>query len=253
MSNRNAWSAPRVFDHADLPMPFTAAQIAEKLQGEVVGDGSVQLLGVAPADRARAGELTFAENASYFAAAEQSQAAAILVAGPFVSSSKVLIRVANPRVALARVLPLFFPPEEHPQGIHPSASIAASAQIDPTAHIGPNCVLGARVRLGARSVLMGGNDLRADCQLGDEVCLFPNVVLYRKTQLGHRVTIHAGTVIGSDGFGYVLDEGRHRKILQLGSVIVHDDVEIGANTAIDCGTLGSTVIGEGTKIDNLVH
>jgi UDP-3-O-[3-hydroxymyristoyl] glucosamine N-acyltransferase len=234
-------------------MPFTAAQIAEKLQGEVVGDGSVQLLGIAPADRARAGELTFAENSSYFAAAEQSQAAAILVAGPFESSSKVLIRVANARVALARLLPLFFPPEEHPQGIHPSAVIAASAKIDPTAHIGPNCVLGARVRLGARSVLMGGNDLRADCQLGDDVCLFPNVVLYRQTQIGHRVTIHAGTVIGSDGFGYVLDEGRHRKVLQLGNVVIHDDVEIGANSAIDRGTLGSTVIGQGTKIDNLVH
>jgi UDP-3-O-[3-hydroxymyristoyl] glucosamine N-acyltransferase len=234
-------------------MSFTAAQLADKLQGELVGDGSVELTGLAPAEHARAGELTFAENAAYFAAAEQSQAAAILVAGPFVSASKVLIRVPNPRVALARVLPLFFPPEEHPQGIHPSAVIADSAQIDPTAHIGPNCVLGARVRLGARSVLMGGNDLRADCQLGDDVCLFPNVVLYRKTQLGHRVTIHAGTVIGSDGFGYALDQGRHRKVLQLGNVIIHDDVEIGANAAIDRGALGPTVIGEGTKIDNLVH
>ena len=234
-------------------MSLTAAQIAEKLHGEIVGDGSVQLTGLAPADCARAGELTFAENASYFAAAEQSQAAAILVSGAFVSSRKVLIRVANARVALARVLPIFFPPEEHPRGIHPSAVIAESARVDPTAHIGPNCVLGARVRIGARSVLMGGNDLRADCQLGEDVCLYPNVALYRQTQLGHRVTIHAGTVIGSDGFGYVLDEGRHRKVLQLGKVIIHDDVEIGANTAIDRGTLGSTVIGEGTKIDNLVH
>jgi UDP-3-O-[3-hydroxymyristoyl] glucosamine N-acyltransferase len=234
-------------------MSFTAAQIAEKLQGELSGDGSVQITGLAPADRARPGDLTFAENATYFAAAEQSQAAAILVSGPFTSSSKALIRVPNARVALARVLPVFFPPEEHPRGIHPSAVIADSAQVDPTAHIGPHCVLGARVRVGARSVLMGGNDLRADCQLGDDVCLFPNVVLYRRTHLGHRVTIHAGTVIGSDGFGYVLDEGRHRKMLQLGNVVIHDDVEIGANAAIDRGALGSTVIGEGTKIDNLVH
>ena len=234
-------------------MSFTAAQIAQKLGGDVVGDGSVQLTGLAPADRARAGELTFAENAAYFAAAEQSQAAAILVTGPFVSSSKVLIRVANARVALARVLPLFFPPEEHPHGIHPSAVIAESAQIESTVHIGPNCVVGKRVRLGARSVLMGGNDLRADCLVGNDVCLFPNVVVYRQTRIGDRVTIHAGAVIGSDGFGYVLDEGRHRKVLQLGNVIIHDDVEIGANTAIDRGTLGPTVIGEGTKIDNLVH
>ena len=234
-------------------MPFTAAQIAEKLQAQVIGNGAIQLTGLAPADRARAGELTFAENAAYFAAAEQSQAAAILVSEPFVSAGKVLIRVPNARVALARLLPVFFPPEEHPRGIHPSAVIADSARIDPTAHIGPNCVVGARVRLGARSVLMSGNDLRADCQIGDDVCLFPNVVLYRQTQIGHRVTIHAGSVVGSDGFGYVLDEGRHRKVLQLGNVIIHDDVEIGANAAIDRGTLGPTIIGQGTKIDNLVH
>lgn len=234
-------------------MSFSAAQIAESLQGHVIGDASVQLTGLAPADRARAGELTFAENAAYFAVAEQSQASAIIVAGPFESSSKVLIRVADARVALARVLPMFFPPEEHPRGIHPSAVIADSAQVDPTVHIGPNCVVRARVRLGARSVLMGGNDIGEDCKLGDDVCLFPNVVLYRQTQLGHRVTVHAGTVIGSDGYGYVFDEGRQRKVLQLGNVIVHDDVEIGANACIDRGTLGSTVIGEGTKIDNLVH
>ena len=160
-----------------------------------------------------AGELTFAENDSYFAAAEQSQAAAILVAGPFVSVSKVLIRVPNARVALARLLPVFFPPEEYPRGIHPSAVIADSASIDPTAHIGPNCVLGARVRLGARSVLMGGNDLRADCQLGDDVCLFPNVVLYRQTQLGHRVTIHAGSVTRYAPFG-TLTRGGSQALLR---------------------------------------
>jgi UDP-3-O-[3-hydroxymyristoyl] glucosamine N-acyltransferase len=234
-------------------MSYTVAEIAKRLQGEVLGDGSIPITGLAPADHARPGELTFAENAAYLAAAEQSQAAAILLAGSAVSSSKAIIRVRNPRVALARLLPLFFPPEEHPRGIHPSAVIADSAQVDPTAHVGPHCVLGARVRLGARSVLMGGNDLRADCQLGEDVCLFPGVVLYRKTQVANRVVIHAGTVIGSDGYGYVLDEGRHRKVLQLGNVIIQDDVEIGANAAIDRGTFGPTVIGEGTKIDNLVH
>jgi len=234
-------------------MRFTAAQISEKLQGELVGDGAVHFTGLAAAEHARPGELTFAENAAYFAAAEQSQAAGILVSEPFTSSTKVLIRVRNARVAVARALPLFFPPDGHPSGIHPSATIAGSAQVDPTAHIGPNCVLGPDVHVGARSVLMSGNDLREGCRLGDDVCLFPNVVLYRRTHIGHRVTIHAGTVIGSDGFGYVLDEGRHRKVLQLGNVVVHDDVEIGANAAIDRGTLGSTVIGEGTKIDNLVH
>ena len=235
-------------------MAPTVAQIAQQLRGEVLGDGSVELTGFAPADCARPGDLTFAEKESYFAAAEQSQAAAILVpAGPFTSATKALIRVPNARVAVAKILPVFFPPEQEPHGIHPSASIEASAQIDPTAHIGPHCVVGAGVRLGARSVLRGGNHIGRDCQIGDDVCLFPNVVLYAKTQIGHRVSIHAGTVIGSDGYGYVFDEGLHRKMLQVGHVIIHDDVEIGANTAIDRGALGATVIGQGTKIDNLVH
>jgi UDP-3-O-[3-hydroxymyristoyl] glucosamine N-acyltransferase len=234
-------------------MPFTAAQIAEQLKGEVIGDGSVRLAGFAPADCARGGDLTFAEKEAHFIAAEQSQAAAILVAEVFAPSKKVLIRVRDARVAMARVLPVFFPPEQRPSGIHPGAIIDASAQIDPTAHIGPHCVVGARVRLGARSVLMGGNHIGCDCQIGDDGCLFPNVVVYARTQIGHRVSIHAGTVIGSDGYGYVFDEGRHRKVLQMGNVIIHDDVEIGANTAIDRGALGSTIIGEGSKIDNLVH
>jgi len=234
-------------------MMMTAAQIAEQLRGEVLGDGSVPITGFAPAESARPGDLTFAEKEAYFAAAEQSQAAAILVSGPFTSSRKVLIRVPNARVAVARVLPLFFPPEASPQGIHPSAVIAASAQVDPTAHVGPHCVVGPRVRIGARSVLMGGNHLGRDCQLGDDVCLYPNVVVYARSQIGHRVVIHAGTVIGSDGYGYVFDEGRHRKMPQVGTVIIDDDVEIGANAAIDRGALGATVLGAGTKIDNLVH
>ncbi|MGO9244908.1 MAG: UDP-3-O-(3-hydroxymyristoyl)glucosamine N-acyltransferase [Verrucomicrobiia bacterium] len=234
-------------------MAFTVSQIAERVRGEVLGDGAVEITGIASADRAKTGDLTFAEKETYFAAAEQSQAAAILVTGEFTSAKKVLIRVPNTRVAVARLLPVFFPPDQHPSGIHPSAILDGSVQIDPTAHIGPNCVVGARVRLGARSVLMGGNHVGRDCQIGDDVCLFPNVVIYPQTQIGHRVAIHAGTVIGSDGYGYVFDEGRHRKVLQVGHVIIHDDVEIGANAAIDRGALGPTVIGQGTKIDNLVH
>jgi UDP-3-O-[3-hydroxymyristoyl] glucosamine N-acyltransferase len=234
-------------------MPFTAAYIAEQLRGDVIGDGSVQLSGFAPADRAQTGDLTFAQSEAFFAAAEHSQASAILVAGPFTSSTKVLIRVPDARVAMARVLPIFFPPEQHPPGIHPSAAIAASARIDPTAHIGPLCAVGDRVRIGARSALMGGNHLGRDCEIGDDVCLFPNVVVHARSHIGHRVSIHAGTVIGSDGYGYVLDEGRHRKVPQLGIVRIGDDVEIGANCTIDRGALAATVIGEGTKIDNLVH
>jgi UDP-3-O-[3-hydroxymyristoyl] glucosamine N-acyltransferase len=231
----------------------TASQIAERVQGEVIGDGSTLLTGFSSADLARAGDLTFADKEDYFVAAEASAATAILVSGGFSSTKKIVIRVPSARVAVARLLPVFFPPDLHPHGVHPSANIDLSARVDATAHIGPNCVVGARVQIGARSVLMGGNYVGSDSSLGEDVCLFPNVVIYYKTAIGNRVVIHAGTVIGSDGYGYVFDEGRHRKVLQVGNVILHDDVEIGANSAIDRAALGATVIGAGTKIDNLVH
>jgi UDP-3-O-[3-hydroxymyristoyl] glucosamine N-acyltransferase len=234
-------------------MTITAADLARQLQGEVVGDGATAITGFAPADTAKAGDLTFAENDAYLAKAEQSAASAILVSGEAKSSRKTLIRVRNARVAFAKALPLFFPEPHMTPGIHPSAVIAPSATVDATAHVGPLCVVGERVRIGPRSVLEGGNHLGADCVLGEDVRLFPNAVLYPRTEVGHRVRIHAGAVIGADGFGYVFDEGRHLKVPQIGNVIIQDDVEIGANSAVDRAALGSTVIGQGTKIDNLVQ
>jgi len=234
-------------------MPFTAAEVARQLQGEVVGDSSVLLNSFAPADRARPGDLTFAENADYFVRADQSAASAIIIDGAFASTRKVLIRVSNARIAFAKVLALFFPEPAFPAGIHPTAVITASAQIDATAHIGPHCVVGEKTRIGPRSVLQGGNHVGADCRLGEDVRLFPNVTLYARTEIGNRVRIHAGTVIGSDGYGYVLDAGVHRKVPQIGNVIIGDDVEIGANVTVDRGALDSTIIGKGTKIDNLVQ
>ncbi|WP_294380677.1 UDP-3-O-(3-hydroxymyristoyl)glucosamine N-acyltransferase [Prosthecobacter sp.] len=232
---------------------FTVSYLAKQIGGEVIGDGNVAITGIAPADSAREGDLTFAEKESYLAAAEASQATAVLVPAGFESAAKVLIRVKDPRVAMAKVLPLFFPPESHAAGIHPGAVVDPAAQIDPTATVGPHCIIAAGVRVGARSVLMGSNHIGRDSHIGDDVCLYPNVVLYPKTQLGNRVIIHAGTTIGSDGYGYVFDQGHHRKMLQVGNVVIHDDVEIGSNASIDRGALGSTVIGQGTKIDNLVH
>lgn len=234
-------------------MILTVASVAQQLGGHVIGDGAVELTGFASADRARPGDLTFADQPKYLAAAEQSQAAAILVAADVTSATKVLIRVPDARVAMARALPLFFPEASFLPGIDPSARIAPDAVIDPTAHIGAHCRVESGVRIGARSVLVGGNHIGRDCRIGDDVRLHPQVVLYARTEVGHRVIIHAGTVIGSDGYGYVLEQGRHRKVLQVGNVVLHDDVEIGANAAIDRGALGSTVIGAGTKIDNLVH
>src|SRR5205814_1100436 len=204
-------------------MPFTAAEIAKTIGGEVLGDASLLLTGFAPADRAQVGDLTFAENENYFLRAEQSAASAVIIDGPYSSQKKTLIRVPSSRIAFARVLPLFFPEPVLPPGVHPTAIVADSAQVDPSAHIGPYCVLGEKVNVGPRSILQGGNHLGLNCQLGQDVNLFPNAILYPGTEVGDRVRIHAGTVIGSDGFGYVLDGGLHRKVPQIGNVIIRDD------------------------------
>src|SRR6267378_17933 len=185
-------------------MPFSVADIAKLLGGEVAGDSSMVLKNFAPADRAQAGDLTFAENESYFARAEHSAAAAIIIDGPFRSERKVLIRVPSARIAFAKVLPLFYPEPTFAGGIHPTAIVPASAQVDPSAHLGPYCVVGEKVKIGARCVLRGGDHLGAGCQLGEDVHLFPNVTIYPSTEIGNRVWIHSGTVIGADGFGYVL-------------------------------------------------
>lgn len=234
-------------------MPFTAAEIARQLGGEIAGDGSVALTGFAAANLAKAGDLTFAENETYLARAEQSAASAILVPKDVTHGSKTLIRVANPRVAFARVLPLFFPEPVFAPGVHPTAVVAASAQVDPTVHIGPGCVVGERVQFGPRVVLQALAYVGDDACLGEDTRVYPRVTIYPQTSIGRRVRIHAGAVIGSDGFGYVWDQGQQVKVSQVGNVVLHDDVEIGANTTIDRGALGSTVIGRDTKIDNLVQ
>ena len=188
-------------------MPYTVTEIAKLLGAEVAGDASLVLKGFAPADRAQPGDLTFAENENYFARADQSAASAIIIDGPGTSTRKTLIRVPNARIAFAKVLPLFFPEPVFAAGRHPTAIVPDSAQVDPTAHIGPYCILGERVRIGPRSVLQGLNSVGADCLLGSDVNIFPNATLYPRTEIGNRVRIHSGAVVGSDGFGYVLDNG----------------------------------------------
>ena len=234
-------------------MTLTTAEIAKLLAGEVLGDASAPLTGFAAVDHARPGDLTFAETDAFFAAAENSAATAIIAGKNSASTKKIIIRVENPRIAFAKALAVFFPEPKFIAGIHPTAAIAATAQIDPTAHVGPHCTIGERVKLGANVVLQSGNFIGDDSVIGDETNLFPNVTIYARTQIGRRVRIHAGTVIGSDGFGYVFDAGFHRKVPQVGNVVIGDNVEIGSNSSVDRGALGSTVIGKGTKIDNLVQ
>ena len=234
-------------------MTFTTAEIAKHLDGEVQGDAAATLKGFAPAASAKPGDLTFAENEDYFARAEQSAATAIIADGRFKSGRKILIRVPNARIAFAKAMALFFPEKKFIAGIQPDGCHRGERQSG-----GQRTHRAALCRRGARAYRRAGgleacNCVGDDSKLGDDVNLFPNVTLYPETEIGRRVRIHAGTVVGSDGFGYVQDGGVHRKVPQIGNVIIGDDVEIGANVTIDRGALGPTIIGKGTKIDNLVQ
>ncbi|HBT21857.1 MAG TPA: UDP-3-O-(3-hydroxymyristoyl)glucosamine N-acyltransferase, partial [Verrucomicrobiales bacterium] len=205
-------------------MNLTANEIALKVDGNILGDGENKLTGFAKADAATTGDLTFAENEKFFRLAEQSQASAILAPAEFQSESKTVIQVKDARIAFAQVLPLFFPEKQFTPGFHPSAVVAESANIAETAHIGPNCVIGENVTIGDDTILEAHCTIGDDSALDQACHLFPSVSVYHGCRLAKRVRIHSGTVIGSDGFGYVFDQDHHRKIPQIGGVIIEDDV-----------------------------
>jgi len=228
-------------------------QIADHVGGVLSGNPDIEIVGIAPADTAQEGFLTFAENERYLEAALNSKASAILIPKGEVKTDKTVIQIDNVRVGFAKVLTLLYPDNKPKPGIHPTAVVSSSATVAESAHIGPNCIIEAGAVIGEGAVLSGHVYVGTHASIGDESAIFPQVTLYPSTKIGKRVRIHAGTVIGSDGYGYVLDQGFHRKIPQIGNVVIEDDVEIGANTTIDCGALGSTRIGKGTKIDNLVQ
>jgi UDP-3-O-[3-hydroxymyristoyl] glucosamine N-acyltransferase len=163
------------------------------------------------------------------------------------------IVVPNPTLAFAQAARAFFCPVSPPRGVDPSLVRGSDTQIGPDASIWPGVTLGDRVMIGARVTLYPGVFIGSDSNIGDDARLYPNVVVREGCTIGARVIIHSGTVIGSDGFGYVQDQGQHYKIPQLGGVTIEDDVELGANVTVDRGTLGQTIIKQGTKIDNLVQ
>lgn len=234
-------------------MNYTVAEVAKRLNAQVEGDASLVLVGFAPAAEAERGFLTFAENEAYLEKADHSHASAILLDGSFRSTTgKTVIRVQHARVAFAHVMQMFFPEPKFTAGIHPSTVVEEGAQVDPTAHIGAFCRIGAGAKIGANVVMGDCCQVGDRVEIGDNTRIFPRVTFYPGVKIGKRARIHSGTVIGADGFGYVLDQGVHVKVPQIGSVIIHDDVEIGANVTIDRGAIDATEIGRGTKIDNLV-
>ena len=228
-------------------------ELARLAGGELEGDASLEIRGFASLESAGPGDLSFVASDRYLDAARRSGAAALIAPPGLDLGGRPAIRVAQPYAAIAVVVPIFFPPAAVVPGVHPTACVADSAQISPSATVGAFTVVGERSVVADRAVLYSHVFVGPDCRVGEGNVLHPHVVLRERVELGRRVVVHPGSVLGADGFGYVFDGQAHRKIPQVGRVVVEDDVEIGANVTIDRATLGETMIGRGTKIDNLVQ
>ncbi|HEX3742229.1 MAG TPA: UDP-3-O-(3-hydroxymyristoyl)glucosamine N-acyltransferase [Terriglobales bacterium] len=231
------------------------SELAAKIGARVVGDGNLEIGGVAGVANADHDDIVFAEDEENFAGALKSQASAV-IAGSFAENAhaaKALLIAANPRLAFARAAGVLRV-ETSSIGIHPSAVIDAKAKLGNGVSVGANAVIGRSI-IGERTSIGAGCVIGDGVEIGKGCEIYPHVTIYPGSRLGNRVIVHAGAVLGSDGFGYVRDSksGQHEKFPQIGKLEIGDDVEIGANTTIDRGALETTRIGRGTKIDNLVH
>ncbi|MGA1875298.1 MAG: UDP-3-O-(3-hydroxymyristoyl)glucosamine N-acyltransferase, partial [bacterium] len=235
-------------------MPKTLQEIADFVHGTVTGDPQIRIHGVAGIKEAQPGEITFLAHSRYASFLPFCRASAVIISPESPQEIPLpSIRTDNPYLALAQVLHLFYDAPHTPTGIHPQAVLDPSVSVGEDASIQPFAVIGKDVRIGRRVQIYSGASIGDFCQIGDDTVIYPNVILYPRCLIGDRVIIHAGAVVGSDGFGYVWDGNEHYKIPQIGGVIIEDDVEIGAGTTIDRGTMNQTIIRRGTKIDNLVQ
>lgn len=235
-------------------MPKTLKEIAGLVNGELIGDGAIVIKGFSGIEDAGEGEITFLSNPRYAPFLEKTAASAVITGRDVKPGAKPLIRTDNPSLAFTAVVSFIAPPQTKAlQGIHPSAVIGKSVKLGAGVAIGPCAVIGDGVSIGERAAIHGCCVVGERCTIGEDSLIYPNVSIREMTEIGSRVIIHSGSVIGSDGFGFVTVNGIHHKIPQTGIVVVGDDVEIGANVAIDRARFGRTVIGNGTKIDNLVH
>jgi UDP-3-O-[3-hydroxymyristoyl] glucosamine N-acyltransferase len=228
-------------------------EIADLVGGKHSGDGTSPITGVASLTQAGDEQLSFLSNRKYAAQLAQTKAGAILVPQNLEGEDERWIRVDDPYFALARIMTRWFSARPMPKGISPKASVASSAKLGTNVAVGPFVTIGENVVIGNNVTIFQGVSIEAGSNIGDDCIIYPNVVIYDGMRIGRRCIIHAGVVIGSDGYGFAMHDGKHHKIPQIGIVRIEDDVEIGAGTTIDRAALGETVIGEGTKIDNLVQ
>ena len=230
-------------------MKRTAQEIADFVGGTLHGNASEVIEHVGSLDHAKPGDLAYAEP-RYLARVKDTRASCVLVpSGEFPDRTVILVK--NPRAAFARATQWLIPVERPFTGIHPTAMLASSARLGGDVAVGAWTMIEEGVQVGRSTVIFPGCYIGTRCKIGSDCTIFPNVVLYPGVEVGDRVTIHSGSVIGADGFGFVLEGTRYLKVPQLGGVVIAADVEVGANTSIDRGTLDNTVVDEGAKIDNL--
>ena len=232
---------------------FTLDELAARVGASVVGDGSRRIEGVRTLEEADEGHLSFYHNRRYLGAARESRAGALLVADPSLFPGRDLLVCSDPYAALGRVLELLHPAVHPPAGVHPSAVVAGSARVDPSATVGPHATVGERAVVGARAVIGPSCAVGDEAAVGEDSILHPNVTVEARCRIGARCILHAGAVVGADGFGFATVAGVHHKLLQVGIVVIEDDVELGANVCVDRAALGETRVGRGTKVDNLVQ
>jgi len=232
---------------------FTVGELAERVGGQVVGDPETRVCGVRALDQAEPEHLSFYHNRRYLDVARSTRAGVLLVADKDAFPGRTLLVCREPYAALGEILRLFHPVVRPPAGVHSSAVVATTAAVGAGAAVGPCAVVGDRVSIGDRAVVGPCCVIAAGAVIGEDTVLHPNVVIETGCQVGARCIVHAGVVIGSDGFGFATVNGEHRKVPQIGIVVLEDDVELGANVCVDRAALGETRIGRGTKVDNLVQ
>ena len=234
-------------------MTHTAKEVAEYIGAKLEGDASHQIVACASAELAGADDVIFVESEKHAEAAQKSRARCVIAGAGLNFAGKVVLRAEKPKLAFARAAMLLHPAPPIAHGIHPSASIASTAKLGDGVAVGPFAVIEDATEIGARSEIGPYAFVGRGVKVGMEARLHPRVTLYAGTRIGARALIHSGVVIGADGFGLVRDDGGYIKFPQIGTVEIGDDVEIGANSTIDRGALGATRIGNGVKLDNLVH
>jgi UDP-3-O-[3-hydroxymyristoyl] glucosamine N-acyltransferase len=233
--------------------PQTVSDLAARVGGRVIGDGETLIERIASLDAAGTGDITYVEDEKLFDAVNKSGASCVIAPENAALNFPCRIEVAKPKFAFALIAEVLHPPKRRDPSVHSTAVIAESADIALTAFIGPHVSIGENSSVGVGTQISSGTSIGDNVIIGSDCVIHPNVVVYDNVTIKNNVILHAGVVLGADGFGYVRGEQGHHKFPQIGTVVIEDEVELGANTCVDRAALGRTRIGRGTKLDNMVH